>query len=933
VRVVKRLLTLAAAHPWTVFLVLLIVSLAASTQLHKVELHISPGSLTIEGDPAKQFYESSVATFGSDFITVVFIRDANLFDPGRLDAIRATVERLEALSFVVRTQSLFSVPHLQVVDDFVHTDPFLDKTPATREEAEHIRVAALQSPFVRRNLLSEDGAAMAINLYLQEVGDRVEFDAVAAAGIEKAIAPLAVEVDEVFQIGLPYVRTLVRDKVLQDQRTILPLAVAVLLVTLAVSLRRLNGALIPLLTASLSVLWTLGFMGALGIPMSVMTAIVPVLLIIVGSTEDVHLISEYYEGTVAGIGRRAAIARMARRMGLAVLLTFLTTYFGFLSIAVNPIGILRDFGLVSSTGLFFNFAITVALVPAYLRLFGDRHPASRVGKKRPVHDAMVDVITRTAMNGRKWILLISASAIVISAYGAVSLRVNNNIFDYFDKGSPVRQRAEILHEELSGLKTFSIVVDGRIDGTFQRVRYLEELQEIEQYLANSPDVDFSVSLADYLALVNGAMNESPAPELPEDDDVLREISIFVAHRNVKEYVSADYSRANIVVRHNLASSYDLKRALQNLHQFVRDKTDEDLDVRVTGESILTSRAADQMAGGQGKSLFLMTLVIFTIISLLFVNVRVGLLAILPNTFPVVVLFGVMGYAGIPLDTGTAMVSAIALGICVDNTMHFMVRYNRELKGSPNEEGAIAATLRHEVTPIAATSAALALGLGTMAFSSFGPVASFGTLSAIVMLVAFFADFFITPILLSTTRLITIWDLLSLRLRRELTRNCALFRGMRPGQIKRVILMGQVHAYKAGDAIMRQGEVGREMFILLEGSGEISTIKPGAGVDTVRTLGPGHVFGIVALVCGRTRISTVVALEDTRVLSLTWEGVRRTARFYPRSANHLFGNIAAIIGDRFAEKVLGVTPELVFAAEESTLDGGAPCAAADEEQLG
>lgn len=929
----KRLLTLAAGHPRSVFLVLLIISLAAATQLHKVELHVSPGSLTIKGDLEKEFYDDSVATFGSDFITVVFIRDPALFDPEKLEAIRATVKRLEDLPFVARTRSLFSVPHLRVVDDFVHSDPFLEQTPATPEEAERIRVAALGSPFVRRNLLSEKGTAMTINVYLRHAGERPEFDAAAAAGIEKAIAPLAGKVDEVFQIGLPYVRTIVRDKVLQDQETILLLAVAVLLVTLVVSLRRFNGALIPLLTASLSIIWTLGFMGALGIPLNVMTAIVPVLLIIIGSTEDVHLVSEYYEGTIGGSGRRAAIARMARRMGLAVLLTFLTTYFGFLSIAVNPIEILREFGLVASTALFFNFAITIALVPAFLRLFGDRHPASRSGKKRLVHDAMARGITRIVLEKRRWIILITVSAVVVCVYGALSLRVNNNIFDYFDEGSPVRQRSEILHEELSGLKTFSIVVNGRIDGTFQRVRYLDELQEIQHYLADSKDFDFSVSLADYLALINSAMNEMTEPELPEDDDVLREITIFVPHRNVKEHVSADYSRASIVVRHNLASSYDLKRALQKLQEFMQVHTDEDLDVRITGESILTSRAADRMASGQGKSLILMLLVIFTVISLLFVNIRVGLLAILPNVFPVVVLFGVMGYAGISLDTGTAMVSAIALGICVDNTMHFMVRYNRELKGSRSEDAAIAATLRHEVTPIAATSLALALGLGTMAFSSFTPVAYFGMLSGMVMLFAFYADFFITPILLSGTRLITLWDLLSLRLRRELTRNCALFRGMRPGQIKHIILMGQVREYKAREVIMRQGEVGRDMFILLEGRAEISTTKPGGVVDSVHILGTGHVFGIVALVCERSRISTAVALEDSRVLSLTWDSIRRTARFFPRSSIHLFSNISALIGDRFAEKVLGVTPQMDVAAEERRLGAGEPCVERDNKTLG
>jgi len=153
----------------------------------------------------------------------------------------------------------------------------------------------------------------------------------------------------------------------------------------------------------------------------------------------------------------------------------------------------------------------------------------------------------------------------------------------------------------------------------------------------------------------------------------------------------------------------------------------------------------------------------------------------------------------------------------------------------------------------------------------------------------------------------LWDLLSLDLRRELTHNCALFQGMRTGHIKRIILMGRVREYRAGEVIMRQGEVARELFILLEGQGEIRTTGPAPIPDSTRSIGTGHVFGVVALVCGRPRISTAVATQDAKVLSLTWHCIHQGARFYPRIAYQLFRNLSAILGARLAENVLAPFP--------------------------
>ena len=261
-----------------------------------------------------------------------------------------------------RTESLFSVPYLHTVDSYVHTAPYLENLPATAQEAQAIRAAALANPFVRNNLLSEDGTALAVNVYLEGGQSPRGFDEQVRAALARELAPLQGRFAQTFQLGLPSIRSAIGEQIRHDQVRIAPAAVAVLLLTLALTLRRPLGVFIPLLTASVSVVLTLGTMAALDIRVNVMTAMVPVLLIIVGSSENIHLLSEYYRQRVGGASKSAALRGMATTMGLAVLLTFATTYLGFLSIAANPIALLREFGLVASSALLCNFLVTVALV-------------------------------------------------------------------------------------------------------------------------------------------------------------------------------------------------------------------------------------------------------------------------------------------------------------------------------------------------------------------------------------------------------------------------------------------------------------------------------------------------------------------------------------------------------------------------------------------
>jgi predicted RND superfamily exporter protein len=901
----ERLMAKAMQYPWVILAGVLAITIFAAFQLPRLEVAISPQSLIAKDDPSQRLYKDTVATFGSDRITLIYVSDPDLFRSDKLASIESVIGAVEALPFVEKTRSLFSVPEIRLQGDLVTTKPYLFLLPVTDKEAQRIKASALKNPFVRNNLLSPDGTALAVNVYLKEADYAVDpdFDVRVSDAIESAIAPLSGKVAEAYQIGLPYVSSTIAEEISRDQIRIVIAGFAVLLLSLLLMLRRSSALIIPLTTASLSVVWLLGGMALVGVPLSVLTAVVPVLLVIIGSTEDVHLLAEYYDGLSRGYGRLRAARAMSRRLGLAIGLTFLTSCLGFLALSVNPIGLVREFGLVASIGLAVNFLLTALLVPVLLGLLGERRDGAGQQRYSRVFRKLSATLTVLFLSHRRLLIALSIGVLVGCVLLATRVQVDNSILRYLPEDSPVQERITRLREDLAGIYTFQIVVDGHIDGAFERISFLEEIREIQAYIAEGSPFDSSTSLADYVALLNSAVNETGEPELPYDEDVLEALMLFVDPKDVREYLSDDGSKTSIVVRHSLSASANLRQAVADLKAFIAAETDSDLRVEITGQSVLASNAVNDLALGQTQSLGLIILAIFFVVSVLFVTPKAGLIAVAINTFPIMALFGVMGLAGIPLDSATSLIAAIAVGVGVDHTMHFMVRYNQRFRDSNDELTAVARTIADEAKPIGTATLALAAGFGVLALSSFPPVGIFGLLSAMMMFFAFLATFALGPVLLSYVRLMTIWDVLSVRVRRDLSQKCPLFRGMRPLQIRRIILFGSVSRFQHGDTIMRRGEMGRSLFVLLSGRVNIDSAGNDGSPDRVEAETVGHVFGVAALMCEKPRVATATAVGPTEVLALDWSRIQGIARLFPRSATQLFKNLALIMGERLVERSL------------------------------
>jgi len=900
-----RLLLFFSARPWLGLGLLLIGSVIAALPLDRLGARISAEQMLVEGDPERDFYAEVQTLFGDEQVALLVVEDPRPLQTEGLQRLREVLEQVNQLPFVERTESLFDIPHVRSVDGYLDKSPYLAELPSSEQAETELLTAARANPLLNRVVVSPDHTAMAaalvFNAQLADVPDDVLTRALA-----QAIAPLTDHYERVYTIGFAQVRDEIASRVISEQRALMPFAIGALLLALFLLLRQLLDVLTPLLTAGLSILWTLGLMAWLGVPLNVVTSTIPILLLVVGSTEDVHLLTEFRRSQRAGHPVDIASAHMAQKLGRTVLLTFITTWAGFLSVGLTGIEALRQFGLIASTGLLFNFAITVILIPSALTLAG-RWQLD--GRQPPL------ARTENRLARRYWDLLCRHRRIVVTLMillaalaltGVPRIDLQHNPVDSLGDDSPVARDIHHLNSRFAGLESFSVVLDAGIQDTFLHARYLGQLARLQtEVQALMPEASVT-SFADYLTLLNRAFLEDPAASWPQSNDEIAELMLFLDHERVAAYVSDDYSRARIIVRHSISDTAVLEARLDRIGELLEGTLDRGLSGRLTGDSVLALSATDSLVFGQLQSVLLIVALFVVIVSVLFTDLRVGLVAALPNLLPVVVLFGVMGYAGIPLNIGTAMAAAVAIGIAVDDTLHFMLRYNQALRGASSQAAAMRQTLRAEALPVFATSIALIGGFLVFTLSDFEPVAQFGWLGALVIATALLADFVITPMAIVSLRLITLWELLSPEARQQVIPKSALFRGMRPWQIRKFVTSSTQLEFPTGATVYRHNDESHALYLVIEGRVEVRV--PGAdgqAAAVVDRFGPGQLFGDVALLADVRRRTDAIATEPTTLMVLTREGIENVTFLHPFIASRLFLNLARDVSIRWAGFIMRV----------------------------
>jgi predicted RND superfamily exporter protein len=900
----------------TVLLALLVTALLGE-KARQFRFDGSAENLYDQNDPNKQYDAQIRARFGSDDMGVIGVVAGNVYTAATLEKIKRLTAAVAKVEGVDRVESLTNVPDL--IADLTNPPPLITGTPLDPATLDALRRKIAKNP-IYLNVVSRDGKGAAILIFFKdqpgddEAGQKLRDDQL------EAIVAHEQGPEQLYLTGMQHITVNLLKLMRRDLRTFTPLSFAVIMVILAVCFRNARGVLLPLLSVTCGVIWTLGIMVLAGEAITIGTLVLPTLLIVIGSTYSIYVIAQYEDEVRRGGTADEVVLRALARVTVPVTVAAFTTVVGFAALLVSRIATIRALGLYAAVGFVCLTTVVLTLMPAILTLL----PApGRVAARKESNrlNAWLVQIAYFDRQFRGRIMVAAALLAVPCVWGISRIRADSNFIQYFRHSSPVRQANEIIGAKIGGTQNFDVIIDSGKKGGAMSLDLFERIRDLQAYLSMVRGIDQSLSIVDYCELLDRAIQNNGgggAAAANASGDLLQHRErfdavaqlVYVTQRQqgatnpFASVLDADEAIARVVVRTRLNSSSDIMRVANAIRLYGKQHFPPEVSVRPAGSLILLSGAGDDIVRGQITSLGFAIAMIFVVLWLLFLSVKVGLLSLLPNVLAILILFGVMGWTGITLNLGTSVIASIAIGIAVEDAIRYLARLSDETRATDDQDKAIARTITTVGKPIIYASTALGLGFLVFLFSNFVPIQTFGFLTALTVITALVNDLVLLPALLGTTRIITLWDLLYLKLGKDPHKTIGLFAGLRPSQAKIVALMGELRIVPNGQPIIRQGELGNEMFVLVGGQAEVRVNLNGQS-RLLRQVTRGDVFGEMGLIRQHNRMADVIATDEVEVLVVNERFLGRMQRRYPRIGAKIFLNIAKILSDRLEQESIRV----------------------------
>lgn len=898
-----------ARHPWPVLAgvaLLSAIALAGLVDLRTGALRLtvdpSPESLLPTGGPEREVYERVRRMFGSDEPFLIVLGTDDLFTRDVLERIVELTRRLEAQEGVARVLSLANGTNVRAADGDVLIEPFLDPLPMDAAQLASLRSQVLRNPIYAGTLVSEDGRATAVLAYLERMSDQE----LVASGLDARITELAKEVvgdaAELWVSGAPHLKVVLGTGMLAELAVMLPAIVGILAIVLWFSMGTLRGVVLPLSAVLVALLWTLGTLAWLGFDLNLVTVTVPTLVLTIGFAYSLHVVSEYdsevRESAPEAREPRHLVERTLAAVGVPVLVTAVTTAAGFLSLVLYPVSAIREFGIFSLLAVFFTVLVALTLVPAVLALLA----APRL---RPLSGpgAWLDPLARTlgawTFHHRRLVIAGALLFMAICLAGIPRIRVAAEFIGVLAPDHPIRADYEAINDRLGGAREMRILLETDAPGALLDPATLRAVESLQVWLEEQPEVGKTVSVTDYVKLLNRALrDDDPAAfVVPETRSLAGQLLLFGASPDSQRLVDASYQVSNVLVTTKVADSDVVADLVQRIEGRFSELPDH-LQAHVTGVDVVLGRVIDDVSRGQFQSLALAFALIYLLLALLFTSFRVGLIALFPNALPIAFYFGALGWGGITLNPSTSLVGCLALGIAVDDTIHFITRFNAEARRRGSEEEGAAETLRALIRPVTFTSLGLCLGFLVLLFSENRGLGEFGLVASLTLAVAWATDVTLTPALCSTLRIVTLWDLVRTDLGENPEREIPLFEGLSPRQARIFALMSDLRRVEPGERLLSEGEAGDDMFVIVRGELGAWVEREGSRKD-LRTMGRGAVVGEIGYFTHK-RTAHVDALGEGVLIRFDSEDLERLRRQYPRTGALVYRNLNRIQAQRLAE---------------------------------
>ena len=744
--------------------IILILTLAALFFSLRVRIDSSNSSMVSLDRQLQANYDLFRKTFGADEMLLLAVSRPDLLQPRGLQSVDRLSDEIASLRGVTRVLSLTNAVQLVPGELGSEAVPLVAK-PYREQDLPEVARALERNPEQSRLLLSRDRQTGAVLIDL--AGDPV-LQGEALAAIEALLAARFSD-ENLHLTGIPLLKLTVSRLIQRDQRVIIPFSVLILGLLLLVMFRRLSGVLLPLAAMAIALCWTIGLYSLSGYPLNTITALLPPVIMVLSIATTVHLYSGWLQLAGEPGDPKILLAREMQRLFLPCLFTAITTALGLISLLVSAVPAVQLFGLFSALGVMLSFLVNILVVPSVLSFLPIPESGRRLYETGALSRLLRTAAELTVSSPR--LVLISSLLLACAALtGVARIENNTDLVRFLKPEARLHRDTRFIDEALGGVNRIEFMLtrkDGRALTSLDDLTRLDTLQESIDLL---PKVAGSYSILSVLKQLNRAERQSPgaaasgsggadrpaeagrektpAPglTLPGDEDDLPALfdllEVAPDQAFLRKMISADFGKLRLSVRTRAIGTSETAQLVARIEEMAAARLGAKYQLTPTGEYYQVVMDSNRLVANVVSSFTLSLAMVFGAIFILFRSLKLLALSLIPNLIPLAWTAGLMGLLGIDLSTGTAMIAAVAIGLTVDSTIHYLARFQREERGDCRE--AVRRTTMATGRALTISALVLFFGFAVGGLSSFLPTIYFSVLTGITMLGAVLCDLLVLP---------------------------------------------------------------------------------------------------------------------------------------------------------------------------------------------
>ncbi len=734
----------------------------------QVQLSYHLAKMLPSSDPTSIEYNNFKKEFGQSgdgSISFVAVKDPKLFTLQHFDDwydLTQNLMKIKGVKQVLSSARVFAL----VRNDSLHKFDFRNLVPfrpTTQKEVDSIKNALFNLPLYQNRLFNRKTHAHLIMITV----DKTILNSKARIPMMKKITEVSGKYGEKYHLiirksGLPYIRTIQSALILHESLFFVFLSAFVTFILLFVLFRSFRAVFFAMVVVTVAVIWTLGTVTLLGYKFTLLTGVLPPLLIVIGVENSIFLLNKYLDEIRLHGNKTRALSRMIVRIGKANLLTNATTAAGFGAFIVTSNTFLVEFGIVATLNIMAIYVLSMLLLPILFSYFPVptarhlKHLNSEKGFTTRILEKVIIFVTKY----RPVIYTVTILLVLVGAYGITKLRTTGTIVDDISKKNQLQKDLFFMERNFKGVMPLEITVNTEKKGGLLRLYNLKKIEQLQDTLATYPQFARPVSIVEVVksakqAFYRGNPKMYSLPNNQEKNFILSYIPNFKqkAHTKKKNLLSSFVDPTLQTTRISVQMANIGTNEIDSIIQNIRPKINKifppsKYKVHLTGTSVVFLKSTNYLVRNLAYSLLLAIAVITLLMSFIFSSVKMIIVSLIPNTIPLILTAGMMGYFGISIKPSTIIIFSIALGISVDNTIHYLSRYRLHLETNHwNVKKSAMDALYEAGYSMIFSATVLFFGFYIFTFSSFGGTEALGYLVSFTLLIALLTNLIVLPSLL------------------------------------------------------------------------------------------------------------------------------------------------------------------------------------------